>query len=44
MFTHIGSISYGMLWLDGIAVVIIAGIVTRINFAAIKKIRSLKDL
>ncbi len=42
--SHIGSISNGMLWLDGIAVVIIAGIVARINFVAIKKIRSLKDL
>ncbi len=42
--SHIGKVSNLLLILDGIAIIIIAIIVAIINFTAIKKIRSLKDL
>jgi hypothetical protein len=42
--SHIEKVSNLLLILDGIAIVIIAMIVAIINFTAIKKIRSLKDL
>jgi Na+/alanine symporter len=42
--SHIGKVSSLLLILDGVAIVIIAMIVAIINFTAIKKIRSLKDL
>jgi len=42
--SHIGKVSNLLLILDGVAIVMIAIIVAIINFTAIKKIRSLKDL
>lgn len=42
--SHIGHVNDNLLWLDAASVVLIAGIVARINFVAIKKIKSLKDL
>ena len=42
--SHIGKVSQLLLVLDGIGIVVIAVIVGMINYAAIKKIRSLKDL
>ena len=42
--SHIGKVSNLLLILDGVSIVIIAIVVGIINFTAIKKIRSLKDL
>jgi hypothetical protein len=42
--SHIGKVGNLLLILDGVSIVVIAIIVGIINFTAIKKIRSLKDL
>ena len=42
--SHIGKVSNLLLILDAISIVMIAIIVAIINFSAIKKIKSLKDL
>ncbi len=42
--SHIGKVSNLLLILDAISIVMISIIVAIINFSAIKKIRSLKDL
>ncbi len=42
--SHIGKVSNLLLILDAVSIVMISIIVVIINFSAIKKIRSLKDL
>ncbi len=42
--SNIGKVSNLLLILDGVAIVMVAIVVGTINFTAIKKIRSLKDL
>ncbi len=42
--SHIGKVSNLLLILDAVSIVMISIIVAIINFSAIKKIRSLKDL
>ena len=42
--SHIGKVSNLLLILDAVSIVLISIIVAIINFSAIKKIRSLKDL
>jgi Na+/alanine symporter len=42
--SHIGKVSNLLLILDAVSIVMISVIVAIINFSAIKKIKSLKDL